>query len=280
MFPIFFAHRDVLLDLEGLWNSSKSNCTIYVYTTYFIGHFVYLYKNMIMIINCVICESPFEGTRQDQKCCSRECKLKYRTKKREHRVQIDFTCVICGDVFVQRRKDKITCSASCTQKLWIKNNPEKDKNRNCGNDAKIRRKQWIKNNYERFREIQNRYKNKKRKNDLIYKLKYSISNLIRDSFKNKNYKKKSRTTEILGCSCESFKLYLELKFESWMTWENYGLWNGELNNGWDIDHIIPVSSGNSEEEIIRLNHYSNFQPLCSHKNRYIKRNHLNYLEIK
>ena len=65
-----------------------------------------------------------------------------------------------------------------------------------------------------------------------------------------------------------------------MTWENYGLWNGELNYGWDIDHIIPISFGNTEDEILKLNHYSNFQPLCSHKNRYIKRNYLNYLEIK
>lgn len=39
-----------------------------------------------------------------------------------------------------------------------------------------------------------------------------------------------------------------------MTWENRGLYNGELNYGWDIDHIIPLSSVNSEEEIIKLNH--------------------------
>jgi hypothetical protein len=232
-----------------------------------------------MIINCVICETPFEGIRQDQKCCSRECKLKYRTKNRNHRVQIDFACIICGEVFVQRRKDKITCSASCAQKLWIKNNPEKNKNRNNGADAKIRRKKWIENNHERFRDIQNRHKNKKRKTDLVYRIKENISNLIRGSLKKKNHIKKSRTIKILGCSCENFKLYLESKFEPWMTWNNYGLWNGELNYGWDIDHIIPISSGNTEEEILKLNHYSNFQPLCSHKNRFIKRNHLNYLEI-
>jgi len=231
-----------------------------------------------MIINCVICGKPFEGIRQDQKYCSRECKLKNKNKIRR-RVQIEFPCVICGKVFVQRRKDKLTCSASCTQKLWIKNNPEKNQNRNNGTDAKIRRKKWIENNYERFREIQNRHKNKKRRTDMIYRIKDSISALIRNSLKKKNYRKKSRTTEILGCSCDFFKLYLESKFEPWMTWENYGLWNGELNYGWDIDHIIPISSGNTEDEILKLNHYSNFQPLCSHKNRYIKKNHLDYLEI-
>ena len=44
-------------------------------------------------------------------------------------------------------------------------------------------------------------------------------------------------------------------------WENYGLYNGELNYGWDIDHIIPISTAKTEEEIIKLNHYTNLQPL-------------------
>jgi hypothetical protein len=56
-----------------------------------------------------------------------------------------------------------------------------------------------------------------------------------------------------------------------MFWENYGLYNGELNYGWDVDHIIPLSSSESEEGIIKLNHYTNLQPLCSKVNRDIKK---------
>ena len=59
-----------------------------------------------------------------------------------------------------------------------------------------------------------------------------------------------------------------------MNWNNYGLWNGELNYGWDIDHIIPISSAKTEEEIIKLNHYSNLRPLCSQINRYVKKDKL------
>lgn len=77
---------------------------------------------------------------------------------------------------------------------------------------------------------------------------------------------------ILGCSFEEFKLYLESKFENWMSWENYGKYNGELNYGWDIDHIIPSSSAETEEEVYKLNYYLNLQPLCSKINRDIKKN--------
>ena len=56
-----------------------------------------------------------------------------------------------------------------------------------------------------------------------------------------------------------------------MTWENRGLYNGEFNYGWDIDHIIPTSSANTIEEIYRLNHYSNLKPLCSKVNRDINK---------
>ena len=56
-----------------------------------------------------------------------------------------------------------------------------------------------------------------------------------------------------------------------MTWDNKGLYNGVLNYGWDIDHKIPLSSANSEEDLYRLNHFTNLQPLCSKVNRDIKK---------
>ena len=95
--------------------------------------------------------------------------------------------------------------------------------------------------------------------------------MVRNSLKNKGYKKSSKTEQILGLSFLDFKLYIESKFETWMSWNNYGLYNGELNYGWDIDHIIPLVSAETEDDIIKLNHYSNLQPLCSKINRDIKK---------
>lgn len=116
------------------------------------------------------------------------------------------------------------------------------------------------------------YNKKRRKNDPLYKLKSNISVCIYKSFTRKNYKKSQKTEIILGCNIQELKLYLESKFEEWMNWENHGKYNGELNYGWDLDHIIPISSAQNEEDIIKLNHFSNLQPLCSYTNRFIKRN--------
>ena len=40
-----------------------------------------------------------------------------------------------------------------------------------------------------------------------------------------------------------------------MNWSNYGKF------GWHIDHIIPLDSANTEDEMYKLCHYTNLQPL-------------------
>lgn len=128
---------------------------------------------------------------------------------------------------------------------------------------------------EKNRDILNEKKRLKRRNEIksdFDKFCDKVRSSIRKSFRNRLFEKKSRTSEILGCSLEEFKLYIESKFEPWMTWDNRGLYNGDFNYGWDIDHIIPLSSAETEEDVIRLNHYTNLQPLCSKINRDIKGN--------
>ena len=134
-----------------------------------------------------------------------------------------------------------------------------------------RKKKYRKDNKNKINEYQRFYINQRLKNDILFKISHYYRNMIRKSFNRGGFNKKSKTFEILGCSFEEFKLYLENKFEDWMDWNNRGLYNGELNYGWDIDHIIPISSAETEEDVIRLNHYTNLQPLCSYINRDIKR---------
>lgn len=134
--------------------------------------------------------------------------------------------------------------------------------------------EYRKNNKDKIKESYKKSKNKRLKNEPLFKLRESISNSIRSSFKRTKHIKNSRTQEILGCSFEEFKIYLESLWEPWMNWNNYGNPKDgiyELNKTWDIDHIIPSSKGITELDIIKLNHYTNLQPLCSYYNRNIKR---------
>jgi predicted ribonuclease YlaK len=97
------------------------------------------------------------------------------------------------------------------------------------------------------------YANKMRKTDVIFSMKHRIRNLIRMSLVKRNYTKKSRTHEILGCDFETFANHLKSQFKDGMSWDN--------RSEWHIDHKIPLASAKTEEDVLRLNHYTNLQPL-------------------
>jgi hypothetical protein len=119
------------------------------------------------------------------------------------------------------------------------------------------------------------YLKQKRQNDPTFKLKTNLSNRIREVFNKTKSNKNNSTLEILGCTLDEFKQHIESQFEPWMTWDNYGCKSPSgPDTTWDLDHIIPVSSAVNEDDIKRLNHYTNFQPLCSFQNRFIKRDNL------
>lgn len=137
-------------------------------------------------------------------------------------------------------------------------------------DNKDRIKNYMKTYNEYHREERNKGESIKKK-DPMYKLKCDMRSVLNNSLRKRGFHKKSKSEIIIGCSFSEFKLYLESKFEFWMNWDNKGKYNGELNYGWDVDHITPLSSAKTEDEIIKLNHYTNLQPLCSKVNRDIKR---------
>jgi hypothetical protein len=145
-------------------------------------------------------------------------------------------------------------------------------NYNLNRENKIEyQKLYYLNNSDSINKQRNLYVKNKMESDDIYRVTRIVRSLVSSSIKRRGYKKSSKTSIILGCSFIDFKLYLESKFEQWMTFENHGKFNGELNYGWDIDHIVPISSAKTKKDIIRLNHYTNLQPLCSKVNRYIKK---------
>jgi len=197
-------------------------------------------------------------------------------------------CKLCFKLYSKNYNNKNILKIKEYNKIYKSNNKSQIQEYNNKEEIKLLKKQYSKNYYnqnkdqkieyqKKYKELNPQYMNNymisRYNNDILFKLKSNIRTLIYLSFKSK---KPTKSQSILGCSFEEFKLYLESKFEPWMNWNNRGLYNGGFNYGWDIDHIIPISSAQNEEEIIKLNHYTNLQPLCSKINREIKKNKLDY----
>jgi hypothetical protein len=127
------------------------------------------------------------------------------------------------------------------------------------NDPEKHRKktmEWRKNNPKYNVE----YNKNRKKVDEVFNLKTVMRSRIKSFLKLKNITKQNKTFDIVGCTPQYLKEYIESKFIDGMNWSNHGLY------GWHIDHIIPLSSANTEDEIYKLCHYTNLQPLWSKDN--------------
>lgn len=111
---------------------------------------------------------------------------------------------------------------------------------------KERDKKYYQNNKEK---IKQRERNK-RKNDPLFRISNNLRRRINHFLNNKSKK----FSEYIGCSLEELKVYLESKFQEGMSLDKLGK---EIH----IDHIIPLSTAKTEEELYKLCHYTNLQPL-------------------
>lgn len=76
---------------------------------------------------------------------------------------------------------------------------------------------------------------------------------VRMAVKKSGIKLGGRTHLLLGCDWAHLKQHLESMFYDGMSWDNL--------DEWHIDHVIPLCSARTSEEIARLCHYTNLQPL-------------------
>jgi hypothetical protein len=134
-------------------------------------------------------------------------------------------------------------------KIWREKNKESIQN-------KI--KNWEKKNYQKIRDRKNKRVKERRKEDPIFYLMNKIRCRLRKYLITLNITKKNRTFDIVGCTPQEVKEHLEKQFVVGMSWENKNLWH--------IDHIIPLSSAKTEEELYKLCHFTNLQPLWAEEN--------------
>lgn len=142
----------------------------------------------------------------------------------------------------------------------------KRENREHGNE--IQRK-WYYSNSDRIGEYRNSLEYKTNRNlqrkrqrriDINYKILGNLRGRLHDAITRGI--KSAGTLELLGCSVNFLRKYLENKFKEGMDWNNYGLY------GWHIDHIIPCSGFDltQSKEQRECFHYSNLQPLWAREN--------------
>lgn len=169
-----------------------------------------------------------------------------------------------------KEKNKEKCKKyqeSHKEELKEKNKIYREKNKE---NIQQRRKKYREQNKEKIKESKKRYykenkksiikKNveytrKRKETDSLYAFKQKIRGFILQSFKRKKLDKTDHTSEIIGCSIEELINHLKETF-----YENY-------RYAWDekesvhIDHIIPLKEAKTEDEVIKLCHWSNLQLL-------------------
>ena len=194
------------------------------------------------------------GFFNDMKTCTK-CKvekdLSEFNKSKKGKNGLASTCKSCSRQYYIDNKEYLSKKA---KQYYIENKEEINKNsikyyiKNKEN-IKERNKQYVLDNRKKI----NDHRKNRILNDPLFKLSCDIRSLINISVKKQGYTKKSKTYNILGCSLKEFKQHLESQFTEGMTWDNQGKWH--------MDHIYPVSLAKDEQHLIKLNHYTNFQPL-------------------
>lgn len=186
-------------------------------------------------------------------------------------------CSKCNEIklaseFPYKKQSKDGYNSSCKKCVSKRGVKYRENNKE---QIKERRRKYRSDNLEYYREY-DRYRNKtkqrkeyiRKRNEIrlntdpLFKLSRRIGGIIRDALKSKGYSKKTQSHIIIGCSKEELLEHLNNNPYDF----KYG--DDNLN----IDHIIPLSSATTEEELLFLNHYTNLQLLPSTYNQHVKSN--------
>lgn len=179
-------------------------------------------------------------------------KRQYYLRKREHFLQK-------SKEYREANPEKV---ADAKRRIYLRN----------PNAVKAKVSKWVSENPERAKATKKRYSDKLsskkrvlewqriRRTDPLVALETNLRSIVRFAFKREGYKKPGKAERILGAPWVAVKTHIETQFRDGMTWENRGM------RGWHVDHIIPLASANTQEELLRLCHYTNLQPLWGHEN--------------
>jgi hypothetical protein len=128
-------------------------------------------------------------------------------------------------------------------------------------------KAYCEANKEKIAERKKAYIKQRRAKDPLFRLTHVYRVSCRRAFKSIGKKKNNSSLKLLGLETWqqlakhlSKQFYDHPKTGEKMTLDNHSFY------GWHIDHIIPISTAKTEEDIIKLCHYTNLQPLWAKDN--------------
>lgn len=119
-----------------------------------------------------------------------------------------------------------------------------------------RSRDWYENNKEIRIKKHIVYMRTRRQNDFEFKIYSNIQSRIYSALKKDNNNKKDSTLNIIGCSIEFYRNWLEFQFKKEMNWNNHG-------DYWHIDHVKPCASFNflCNNQIKECFNWKNVRPI-------------------
>jgi hypothetical protein len=192
------------------------------------------------------CERLNKSDMKRCNCCKSELARSYFCKNSKNNDGLMNYCKACDSSKHKARREENRLAHLARRKELYREKPDQMR-------AAVKRYR------EKNREMLNKRRQQKRKEDHLFRLKQNLRRGINDAIKRGGYTKTSRTLKIVGCTLEELKKHIERQFTKGMCWDKIG---PEIH----IDHIIPLASAKSEEDLIALNHFTNLRPMWAKQN--------------
>ena len=190
-------------------------------------------------------EQRKEYRKEYRKKHNEELKLKQKEKFKKYGKEITQKRKPYQDAYREKNKERL----SIKRKEYYEKNKEK-----------ILKQQKEKRKSKKYKEYHSTYISNRIKKDKKFAMIVRVRKLLFRSFNEHNIIKNEKALKIISCDFEYFYNHLLKTFESNYKHE----WDGK--EPVHIDHIIPLATAKTEEDIIKLCHYTNLQLLKAKDN--------------
>lgn len=201
-------------------------------------------------MKCLFCKEKFIGKHGSQIFCSERCSILHY--KKYHKEELRKYMKEYNKKYQKSHKKEL-------DDYQIKYRQQhKNESKEYRNSHKEERKRYYQKNKKFLLEINKQNMKNRLKADIDFRLSHYLRTRLNSALKGNP--KLSTTMNLVGCSLEKLKQYLEFQFKSGMSWSNYGKWH--------IDHIKPCCmfdlSKKSEQK--KCFNYKNLRPLWAREN--------------